>query len=146
MPLLSEDIIQIINPDMLKVHDKACQLIELSSPQNNNQNKNISSSSSSSSSKGRQLLVIVKQLLNREKRFIWWKHVNCPSYEVSCEEYSLLGMNLYFMFFVVHDDDDGKVECTDGVDDGVDNDNNENNYADVDVLDVVLSHLIYYLS
>ena len=111
MPLLSEDIIQIINPDMLKVHDKACQLIEFSSPQNNNQNKNINSSSSS---KGRQLLVIVKQLLNREKRFIWWKHVNCPSYEVSCEEYSLLGMNLYFMFVVVidHDDDDGKVECT----------------------------------
>jgi len=133
MPLLSEDIIQIINPDMLKVHDKACQLIELSSPQNNNQNKNINSSSSysnnnnSSSSKGRQLLVIVKQLLNREKRFIWWKHVNCPSYEVSCEEYSLLGMNLYFMFVVVDHDDDGKVECTtDDVDDGVDNDNNEN--------------------
>ena len=144
MPLLSEDIIQIINPDMLKVHDKACQLIELSSPQNNNQNKNFSNSSSSS--KGRQLLVIVKQLLNREKRFIWWKHVNCPSYEVSCEEYSLLGMNLYFMFVVVDHDDDGKVECTDDVDDGVDNDNNENNYADVDVLDVVLSHLIYYLS
>ena len=136
MPLLSEDIIQIINPDMLKVHDKACQLIEFSSPQNNNQNKNINSSSSS---KGRQLLVIVKQLLNREKRFIWWKHVNCPSYEVSCEEYSLLGMNLYFMFVVVVDhDDDGKIECTtDDDDDGVDN--NENNY-------VVLSHLIYYLS
>jgi hypothetical protein len=104
MPLISEDIIQIINPDMLKVHDKACQLIELSSPQNNNQNNNINTSSSSynnndnsnsSSSKGRQLLMIVKQLLNREKRFIWWKHVNCPSYEVSCEEYSLLGMNLY---------------------------------------------------
>lgn len=91
MPLISEDTIQIINPDMLKVHDKACQLIELSSPQNNNQNNNINSSSS----KGRQLLMIVKQLLNREKRFIWWKHVNCPSYEVSCEEYSLLGMNLY---------------------------------------------------
>jgi len=145
MPLLSEDIIQIINPDMLKVHDKACQLIEFSSPQNNNQNKNISSSSSSSS-KGRQLLVIVKQLLNREKRFIWWKHVNCPSYEVSCEEYSLLGMNLYFMFVVVDHDDESKVECTDDVDDGVDNDNNENNYADVDVLNVVLSHLIYYLS